>query len=85
MLESIQRLCLYDVYNQKYERSYKMCLTFIFKFNYQSQVNDSGFLKIHGIGNVRIDTKIKSTACIPPELRNIIQWVYLTLSSKANR
>ena len=62
-----------------------MCLTFIFRVNHQGQVNVSGFSEIPDIGNVRIDTKIKSTACIQPELGKVIQWMYMTLSSKVNR
>ena len=46
-----------------------MCLTFIFKVNHQGQVTDFGFSEILDIVNVRIDTKIKSVACIQPELR----------------
>ena len=62
-----------------------MCLTFIFEVNHQGQVNNSGFSEILDIGNVRIDTKIRSTACIQPELDKVIQWMYMTLSSKVNR
>ena len=61
-----------------------MCLTFIFKVKHQGQVNDSGFSEILDIGNVRIDTKIKSIACIQPELGMVTQWMYMTLSSKVN-
>ena len=61
-----------------------MCLTFVFKVNHQGQVNDSGFSRIFDIVNVRIGTKIKSTACIQPELSKVIQWMYMTLSSKVN-
>ena len=73
MLESIKRSCLYDVYNQKYERSYTMCLTFFFKINYQGQMTDFEISEILDIVNVRIDTKIKSAACIQPELRKVAQ------------
>ena len=52
----------------------QMCLTFIFKVNHQGQVTDFGFSEILNIVNVRIDTKIKSAACIQPELRKVIQW-----------
>ena len=62
-----------------------MCLTFIFKVNYQGQVTGFGFSEILDIVNVRIDTKIKSAACIQPELRKVIQWMCVTLSSKINR
>ena len=49
-----------------------MCLTFIFKVNHQGQVTDCGFCEILDIVNVGIDTKIKSVACIQPELRKVI-------------
>ena len=51
----------------------QMCLTFIFKINHQSQVTDFRFSEIIDLVNVRIDTKIKSAACIQPELRKVIQ------------
>ena len=63
----------------------QMCLTFIFKVNYQGQVTYSGFSEILDLANVRIDTKIKSVACIQPEIRKVIQWMCVTLSSKVNR
>ena len=49
-----------------------MCLTFIFKVNHQGQVIDFGFSEIFEIVNVRIDTKIKSVACIQPDIRKVI-------------
>ena len=61
------------------------CLTLIFKVNHQGQVTDFGFYEILDFENVRIDTKIKSAACIQPELRKVIQWTCVTLSSKVNR
>ena len=51
----------------------QMCLTFIFKVKHQSQVTDLEFPEILDNVNLRIDTKIKSTACIQPELRKVIQ------------
>ena len=42
----------------------QMCLTFIFKINHQGQVTDFRFSEILDIVDVRIDTKIKSAACI---------------------
>ena len=51
----------------------QMGLTFIFKVNHQGQVTDLGFSEMLDIVNVRIDTKIKSAACIQPELRKVIQ------------
>ena len=63
----------------------QMCLTFIFKVKHQDQVTDFGFFEMLDIVNVRIDTKIKSAACIQPELRKVIQWMCVTLSSKVNR
>ena len=42
----------------------QMCLTFIFKVNYYGLLKDSGFSEILYIVNVRIDTEIKSAACI---------------------
>ena len=63
----------------------RMCLTFIFKVNYQDQVTDFEFSEILDIVNVRIGTKIKSAACIQSELNKVIQWMCVTLSSKVNR
>ena len=63
----------------------QMCLTFIFKVNHQSQVTEFGFPGIPDFANVRIDTKIKSVACIQPEIRKVIQLICMTLSSKVNR
>ena len=63
----------------------QMCLTFIFKVNYQGHVTDFGFSEIFDLANVRIDTKIKSVACIHPEIRKVIQWMWVTLSFKVNR
>ena len=74
MLESIQRSYLYDVYNQRYERSYiYVCLTFIFKVNHQGQVTDFTFFELLDIVTVGTDTKIKSAAYIQPEIRKVIQ------------
>ena len=44
-----------------------------------------GFSEILDFANVRIDTKIKSVACIQPEIWKVIQWMCVTLSSKVNR
>ena len=63
----------------------QMCLTLIFKVNHQGQVTDFGFSEILDLANVRIDTKIKSVACIQPEIRKVIQLICVTLSSKVNR
>ena len=63
----------------------QMCLTFIFKVNHQGQVTDFRFSEILDIVNVRIDTKIKSAACMLPVLRKVIQWMCVTLTSKVNR
>ena len=68
----------------------KMCLTqmrltFIFKVNHQGQVTDFKFSEILDLANVRIDTKIKSVACIQPEMRKVIQLICVTLSSQVNR
>ena len=60
----------------------QMCFTFIFNVNHQGHVNDSGFSEIFDIGNVRIDTKIKSTACIQPELRKVRQYMCMIWSAK---
>ena len=62
-----------------------MCLTFIFKINHKDQVTDFKFFEILDIANVRIDTKIKSAACIQPEIRKVIQRMCVTLSFKVNR
>ena len=85
MLESIQRSCLYDVYNRDTKGHTQMCLTFIFKVNHQGQVTDFAFSEILDLANVRIDTKIKSLACIQPEIRKVIQLICVTLSFKVNR
>ena len=63
----------------------QMCLTFIFKANHQGQVTDFRFSEILGLANVRIDTKIKSVACIQPEIRKVIHLMCVTLSFKVNR
>ena len=62
-----------------------MCLTFIFKINHRSQVTDFVFSEILDLADVRIDTKIKSLACIQPEIRKVIQLICVTLSFKVNR
>ena len=51
----------------------EMCLTFIFNVNHQGQVTDSGVYEILDVVNVRFDTKIKSVACIQPEIRKVIR------------
>ena len=76
---------MYDVYNQRHERSYTNLFVLHFKVDHQGQVSDSRFFEILNIGNVRIDTEIKSVACIQPELRKVISWMCVTLSSKINR
>ena len=63
----------------------KICLTFIFKINYQGHVTDFGFSEILNLAYVRINTKIKSVACIQPKIRKVIQWMCVTLSFKVNR
>ena len=63
----------------------QMCLTFIFKVSHQGNMKDLKFSEILDIVNVRIDTKIKSAACLQPELRKVVQWMCVTLSSKVNR
>ena len=63
----------------------QMCLTFIFKVNHKGQVTDLGFYEILDILNARIDTKIKSAACIQPKLRKVIPGMCVTLSFKINR
>ena len=50
----------------------KYDLTLKIKVNYQGQMTDFGFSEILDIVNIRIDTKIKSVACIQPELRKVI-------------
>ena len=62
-----------------------MCLTFIFKVKHQGQVTDFKFFEILDIANVRIDTKIKSAACIQPEIRKVIKRMCVTSSFKVNR
>ena len=73
MLESMQRSCLCEVYTRNTKGHTHMCLTFIFKINHQGQMTDFKFSEIPDIVNVRIDTKIKSAACMQPELRKVIQ------------
>ena len=51
----------------------QMCLTFIFKVKHQDQVTYFEFSEILDLANVRIDTKIKSVACIQPEIWKVIQ------------
>ena len=58
----------------------QMCLTFIFKVNHQSQMTNFGCSEILDLANVRINTKIKSLACIQPEIRKVIQLICVTLS-----
>ena len=85
MLESIQRSCLYDVYNQRYERSYTNVFDLYFQGQPSGQVTDFEFSEILDLANVKIDTKIKSLACIQPEIRKVIQLICVTLSFKVNR
>ena len=61
------------------------CLTYILKVNHQGPVTNFAFSEIFDLANVRIDTKIKSVACIQLEIRKVIQLICLTLSSKVNR
>ena len=63
----------------------QMCLTYIFKVNHRGHVTYFRFSEILDLENVRIDTKIKSVACIQPEIRKVIQLMCVTLSSKVNR
>ena len=63
----------------------QMCSTFIFKVNHLGHVTDFGFSEILDLANVRIDTKIKSVACIQPDIRKVIQWMCVTLSFNVNR
>ena len=60
----------------------KYGLTLKINVNHQGQVADFGFFEILDIENVRIDTKIKSAACIQPEISKVIWKMCLTLSSK---
>ena len=63
----------------------KIELTLKIKVNRQDQVTELGFSEILNIENVRIDTKIESIACIPPEISKVIGKMCMTLSSKVNR
>ena len=65
--------------------SKKNGFTLKIKTNHQGQVTDFGFSEILNIINVKIDTKIKFAACMQPELRKVIQWICVTLTSKVNR
>ena len=62
-----------------------MCLTSIFKVNYQDQVTDFAFFEILDLADVRIDTKIKCLTCMQPEIRQVIQLICVTLSFKVKR
>ena len=57
-------------------------LILIIKVNHRGQVTD--FLDSRH-SDVRIDTKIKSIACIQPEISKVIRNMYMTLSSKLKR
>ena len=64
--------------------------TNVFDLHFQGQPSrsrwlDFGFSEILDLANVRIDTKIKSVACIQPGIRKVIQLICVTLSSKVNR
>ena len=45
-----------------------VCLTLIFKVNHQGYVIYFGLFEIPDLENVEINTKIKSVACIQPEI-----------------
>ena len=60
-------------------------VTLRFKVKRQSHVIFFNIFEISDLENVRIDTKIKSVACIQPEMRKVIQLIFVTLSSKVNR
>ena len=47
--------------------------TFIFEVNHQDRVTDFKSFEIHDIVPVGIDTKIKSTPYIQPEIRKAMQ------------
>ena len=68
MLESTLRSTSYHVCNRRYERSCKKVFDLDFKVKHQGQVTYFGFSEILDFANVRIDTKIKSVACIQPEI-----------------
>ena len=51
----------------------QMCLIFIFKVNHQGHVTDFEISEILDLANVRMDTKIKSVACIQPEIKKVIK------------
>ena len=60
-------------------------MTLKIKVKHQGQVTDSGFSEILDIVNVRIDTKIKSIACIQPEISKVIGKMCMALSFKVKR
>ena len=62
-----------------------ICVTLSSKVNRQGYVIFFNIFDIPDLQNVRIDTKIKSVACIQPEMRKVIQLICVTLSSKVNR
>ena len=62
-----------------------ICVTLSSKVNRQGHVIFSNIFDIPDLENVRIDTKIKSVACIQPGMRKVIQLICVTLSSKVNR
>ena len=56
----------------------------IFKVNRQGNVIYFGLFEISDLVNVEIDTKIKSVACLQPEIKRSHR-VGLTLTFKVNR
>ena len=63
----------------------KIGLTLKIKVNNQGQLEEKGIVEILDIENVRIYTKIKSIACIQPEISKVIGKLCMTLSSKVKR
>ena len=60
-------------------------MTLSFKVNRQGHVFVFNIFDILDLENVKIDTKIKSVACVQPEIRKVIQLICVTLSFKVNR
>ena len=48
-----------------------VCLTLIFKVNRQGHVICFGLFEIPDLDNVEINTKIRSVACIQPEIEEV--------------
>ena len=72
MLESIRRSSLYHVYSPRKQRLYRyICMTLNFEVNRQGHMIRFGLFEISDLENVEINTKIKSVACLQPEVEEV--------------